>query len=463
MKLANISGAGQAVETMEAIDYQRNDKFGPELEAVVQEFVKIVKTNVSSKYIEGNKELKDRFNKVVLARTGINAYLITDKLLAATMSNIYSPNSILASKDLSEALSGEYNSMMGAGLLYNKPDGFKVGTVDYKNGRIGGWFSEQPVPVFVNFKQLVQMFRLTAPEITAVIMHELGHDFEGAAMVVKVNTSNQIISDAVVRASQMQPAEQQEYLYKEFSKLNKSVTREDIDGLQSDNPVVLGISAFRTIVASVKSLSGSERHDTTTYEALSDSFAVRFGYGEHLATGLDKLLNSGGRKFMQQYFAVLKAYLVFSVIWNIIKGIKMIYQLKKDGSNKVLKFVIGRIISWAFNLILVKKTFDTERESTRDMTYDLDKDRFIRIRNDMVNSLKDPEIDTKTRLAVLEQIKLLDTIVDKSDNFTGYLGKLALMISPSDKLVYNAIKAQQEVEKMIANDIFVTASKLKAQ
>ena len=97
------------------------------------------------------------------------------------------------------------------------------------------------------------------------------------------------------------------------------------------------------------------------------------------------------------------------------------------------------------------------------MTYDLDKDRFIRIRNDMVNSLKDPEIDTKTRLAVLEQIKLLDTIVDKSDNFTGYLGKLALMISPSDKLVYNAIKAQQEVEKMIANDIFVTASKLKAQ
>lgn len=463
MKLANMAGVNESVETLEAIDYQRNDEFGPQLEEVIGEFVQMVKKNTSSKYIEGNKELKDKFNRVVLARTGINAYLITDQALAATMPNIYNPNSILASEELAEALKGDYHSLMGSGLLYNKPAGFKIGTVDYRNGKLGGWFSEQPVPVFINFKELVNFYKLTVPEITAVIMHELGHDFEGAAMVTRINTSNQLLSDAVSRINDIAPERRQEFIYQEFNKLNKTITREDIEGLQSKNPIVLGVSAFRALVSSVKSLSNSAEHDVTTYEALSDSFAVRYGYGEHLASGLDKMLNSPLRSFTQQYFALLRAYAVFNLVWAILKLIKTAMTMQQEGASAAIKLVLRSLLKWTPYIIMSIRFVNSERESTRDMTYDLDKDRFIRIRNDLINSLKDPQIDVKTRKAVLEQIKFTDEVISRSTNFRGYLGRLALLVSPSDKAVYNAIKAQQEMEKMVANDIFVSASKIKAQ
>lgn len=462
MKLANISGVDQAVETLEAIDYQRNDPFGPALEVIVGEFVEMVKKDTPSKYIEGSKELKDKFNKVVLERTGINVYLITDKLLAATMPNVYNPNSILVLDGFNEDLNGEYNSLMGAGLLYNKPSNFKVGTVDYKRARIGGWFSEQPVPLFCNFIDQVNEYKMTVPEITAIILHELGHDFEGAAMCFRINTSNQVIADAVKRISDIEESKRTEYVYKELSKVSPDMTKEDVEGLSSSNPVVMGVSAFRAIIGCVKSLSNSKEHDVTTYEALSDSFAVRFGYGKYLASGLDKMINDPMLKIttfgLNAFFAT-----IFSILLVEIFKLLSVLWMMKNTPKSLIKVGLGVLISVAQRIIVARILLNNERESTRDMTYDLDKDRFIRLRNDLVNALKDPEIDVKTRRATLEQIKFVDTVINRSQNIRGFINLITLVLSPKDRGIYNAIKSQQEIEKMIANDIFVSVSKLKAQ
>lgn len=450
------------ISTNEAIAYQRNDSFGPELESLVTEFVELVKQDTPSKFIEGNKDLKDRFNKLVLGRTGINAYLITDKALAATMPNVYNPNTILGNEELNDALNGDYHSLWGSGLLYNKQSGFKVGTVDLKKAKLGGWFCEQPVPVFANFIDLVKQHELTPPEITAVILHELGHDFEGAAMCTRVNTSNQVVADAVKNINGVPEDQRMEYVYRELSKVSPQLSKEDVDGLGSSNPVVMGVSSFRAIVEITRSLSDSEHHDRTTYEALSDSFAVRFGYGQYLASGLDKMLNDPGRKVIALGASVFKAALVLMLILEIIKLIRAFWSLKGT-SEALLKISISILISIMQRVIAAVVLTNTERESTRDMTYDLDKDRFIRVRNDLVNSLKDDAIDTKTRKSTLEQIKFVDTVINRSTNLRGILGGLSILLSPTDRNVYKAIKTQQEVEKMIANDIFVSASKLKTQ
>lgn len=462
MKLANVT-AVKSVETLEAIDYQRNDRFGPELETIVGQFVDMVKSGTASKYIEGNKELKDKFNKLVLDRTGINVYLITDKQMAGIIPNVYTPNNSLLTSETSAILSGELNSLHGTGLLYNKSSDFKLGAVDYKNARISGWFSQQPLPLFINFIELINEHGLTVPEITAVILHELGHAFEGASEVSKLNSSNRVIADAVKRINGVAPEERQEFVYKELQKLDQDLSVKDVEGLQSSNPVVFGVSTFRTVISIVRSLSGSSRHDTTAFESLSDSFATRFGYAEYLATGLDKIVNDRKTRLTQECFSILRAYLVFDTVVGILSIIRLIFNAKGHAVEEIIKFALSRLVSVIPNAYYSLRFIKNERESSRDMTYDLNKDRFIRVRNDLVNSMKDPAIDIKTRRAVLEQIKFIDTIVDKTSNQRGYLNLLGLIISPKDRSTYNAIKAQQEVEKMIANDIFVSVSKLKAQ
>lgn len=442
------------IPTLEAIDYQINDSFGPDLEVIIGKFVEMVEKDTPSKYIEGNKELKDEFNQLVLKRLGLNVYLITDSILAATMPNVYNPYNIVNQDEFKDALTGEYNSIMGSGLLYNKQSGFKMGTIDNKKAKVSGWFSEQPVPVFINFIELVNDYKITVPEITAILLHELGHVYEGAALCAKTVSTNQVLAEASRRAVDMEPNERQEFIYQELKKLNEDIKKEDIEGLSNSSPVVMGVSMFRAIVSSVQSLSGS-RHDRTTYESLSDSFATRFGYAEHVATGLDKLLNSPVRKLFQSANSILVAVLVVQSIVSLIRTFSSLV-VSKNLSFKILIGILRNIVNiFVFTAM--------ERENTRDMTYDLDKDRFIRLRNNLVGLLKNTSIDNKTRRATLEQIKTIDGIIDKSWNFRGVIGQLSIMLSPIDRRTYKAIQAQQELEKMIANDIFVNAAKLKTQ
>lgn len=442
------------IPTLEAIDYQINDSFGPDLEVIVGKFVEMVEKETPSKYIEGNKELKDEFNQLVLKRLGLNVYLITDSILAATMPNVYNPYNIVNQDEFKDALTGEYNSIMGSGLLYNKQSGFKMGTIDNKKAKVSGWFSEQPVPVFINFIELVNDYKITVPEITAILLHELGHVYEGAALCAKTVSTNQVLAEASRRAVDMDPNERQEFIYQELKKLNEDIKKEDLEGLSNSNPVVMGVSMFRAIVSSVQSLSGG-RHDRTTYESLSDSFATRFGYAEHVATGLDKLLNSPARKLFQSANSILVAVLVVQSIVSLIRIFSSL-AVSKNLSFKILIGILRNIV----NIFIFTAM---ERENTRDMTYDLDKDRFIRLRNNLVGLLKNTSIDNKTRRATLEQIKTIDGIIDKSWNFRGVIGQLSIILSPIDRRTYKAIQAQQELEKMIANDIFVNAAKLKTQ
>ncbi len=459
MKFSNLINEPEqnTFPSLESIDYQINDPFGPNLEAIVGQFVDLVNKKTPSKFIEGNKELKDKFNKLVLDRLGINAYLITDNILAATMPNIYNPYNIVNDDGAGDVFSGEYNSILGTGLLYTKKSGFTLGGVDTKKAKLSGWFTEHPIPVFVNFIELVNDHKLTAPEITAVILHELGHDFEGAALCARTAATNQTIADATRRAVDMDHHQRKEFIYNELKKVEIDVSKEDVEGMSSANPVVMGVSAFRAIIGAVHSFTGS-RHDTTTYESLSDSFATRFGYGEYLATGLDKLLNTKARAITKLVLAALRFIVLFSLINNILKSISVLRGA--ETFSRVAFMSLIRIIERLFSVIVL---VNVERENTRDMTYDLDKDRFIRVRNDLVNSLKTADIDKKTLKSVLEQIKLLDDIIGRSSNFRGFIGELSILISPFDRKTYKAIKAQQDLEKMIANDIFVSSNKLQTK
>jgi hypothetical protein len=59
------------------------------------------------------------------------------------------------------------------------------GTVDAKTGRLGGSYSDIENDILVDFYGLYKNVKMSAPEIAAVIMHEIGHVFTRSQFTIR--------------------------------------------------------------------------------------------------------------------------------------------------------------------------------------------------------------------------------------------------------------------------------------
>lgn len=436
-----------SIPTLESIAYQRGDSFGPDLEALVLKFMEKVKAGANSVQIDSEHGLKEEFNKLVRKRLGINAILYCNGMMAATFPNTYVDHSPVIREGVREYMKID-QGVSGAIKLRTLKSGDSLGTVDTVKAKLSGWLSEQEVAVYINFNQLIDYVDLSSAEITAVILHELGHDFEGAAMAARATHTNLILSDVVRHISEDRSGAQ-EYIYRELSKIDKNLSRDTVEGLTNGNPVVMGVSMFRLTKGAIQSLSGSRVYEATNYEALSDSFATRFGYSAPLTTGLAKLGNgsdwvSVGVEIGQTIAAICICYSLYMMAKVLFAGVFS------------YKLVLGML----FQASTLMRIIRHNRTTTEDLTYDEDYDRFARIKKDLINGLKDAKIDAREKRAMLEQIQIVDKAMANSFNTPRVLRKLFDTVIISDARSRTSIEAQKQLENLIANDIFVSANKL---
>lgn len=97
---------------------------------------------------------------------------------------------------------------------------------------------------------------------------------------------------------------------------------------------------------------------------------------------------------------------------------------------------------------------------TGDYEYDNTHDRFSRIKRNIIEQLKSDSITAKDKRMVLEQLQVVDEALNASINVPSPLRAALKLVFASDRVSQRSIDAQQEIEKLIANDIFVSASKL---
>lgn len=436
-----------SIPTLESIAYQRGDSFGPDLEALVLKFMEKVKAGANSVQIDSEHGLKEEFNKLVRRRIGVNAILYCDGMMAATFPNTYVAHSPVVRDSLREYLKLDQGAA-GALKLRTLDYGKSLGTVDTNKAKLTGWLSEQEVAVYINFNQLMKTADFSSAEITAIILHELGHDFEGAAMCARATHTNLIISDVARYISEKRTGAQ-EYVYKELSKIDKDIPKDTVDGLMSGNPVVMGVSMYRLAQGAIKSLSGSRVYERTNYEALSDSFATRFGYSAPLASGLAKLAPaSSGADIAAEILVALGAISVVSAMFGLI------------GALFVKTITVKLLLAVIVQAMTMYRLIDANRVSKADMTYDESYDRFARIKKDLINSLKDAKISSKIKLEVLEQISVVDKAMENAINTPRPVRAVVSMIIASEGRSQRSMDAQKQLENLIANDIFVSANKL---
>lgn len=437
------------IMTHEVLAFQNNDKFGAEMEAVCQKYLDLVNSGASSKVIAEDKELSGEFTSLIKSRFKIKVELKTNSHSAAVIPNFFIPHNPITSDYFRNYAAGQKN-LPGAKEIAKMVDK-NLGTVSLQDATVSGWFSEQTSPIFINFRMLYKDYKLSPAEVTAVVLHEIGHIFNAIAFLNRQHTTNRVLSDLAQYLSSNKEKPDVDYVYREVKKLDEDASRDIAEGLISGNAPVMGVTLYRLAVGTMNSLLPDDTYDRVQFESNSDVFATRFGYGEAIVTGLEKIEAVYPEKDMESFrsvsiikFGLMTTFFIFFSIFSFMTGAAF----------------IGALYS-AFSMLMVWVLGIITGARGKFKIYDSIRDRYMRVRNQIVENIKDPTIDGELKANLLEQIAKVDAVLENKQNSTFFADSFMDTFNPRDRRAKKSIENQQKIEAMVANDLFVQAARLR--
>ncbi|MBE0438190.1 MAG: hypothetical protein IBX57_00290 [Gammaproteobacteria bacterium] len=374
----------------------------------------------------------DTISKIIQKRVGVNANVTLGKENFAN-AWVFFPDLDRNNPVLTDYHRHYNSSTEGLKALKKNKGSVLKGEVDRVNSKVSGVFSKLDVKIVVT-KGLIfdNYYKFTAEEVAAIIIHEIGHVFTYFEHLGTMITTNYILQHT--SRSLMNERE----LVRQYEIIGEL---EDVTGIKVDDKDALIKAKNETIVQTVilrqmmqKRVSelDSKTYDLTAWEMLSDQFATRHGAGKYNVTVLDKTHRSSGDLAYMSSFGF--------GINNLLNLLSLLFIT-----------VITAGIMLAVLIIFGKPT-----ESLYDNTFD----RFSRIKRDMVDSLKNPKLDSETKKRIASDIEDVDKIINGLTNRKDIFTSIWLTLNSKGRREYDQMTFQHELEQLANNDLFVKAAKL---
>lgn len=385
----------------------------------------------------------DKITDLVFKRFGLKINLIVNQGLAQCLPFYVNKNHVFIDPNWR----GQF-TISDQEKLLKKMDN-KTGYVDLKAAKVGGIFSEHTCEVHINMFHLFQDLNMTARQVGAIVSHELGHLFTACEYSDRLESTNQVLANVARELMSKDRAKKTMYIYRELKSINDDVSEKDIDDLVNSSGTILGLKMFSVVVGIVTSQMKQSAYDKTSFESQSDAFASRLGFGSDLVTALDLLLKHSPERSAGMYYSIrLLELMIFAG-----KVAAVVFML----ANAPLLGVFYGIL---FTIIL-----RFNGDDTREMTYDGLKDRYARVRLDLIAQIKNFDNKFSDREALqelLERIYQIDDMVKGVRNFTGLETKLSNLIFSEARAAKNSILQQQQLEQLANNDLFMYAAQFKS-
>ena len=437
---------------LEIIDHQNQDPFPDKLTSAIE----AIYQSIDKREFTDNRTLLDKspYPKKIekLIRDRFNLNVIFDKELAE-----YLPAAILPflSDYLTEANNLKKASPSGFSGLFGSTNIFKhirklekekdeylkrihgrKGFVDLKSARVGGYLADVKNYLIINFFSL-KSEKMTASEVCAVIMHEIGHAFVGLETHHNLTTTNAVIAE-VLNEINNNKTDKAYYIFK------KHFDQKDIDqaslGGQKEVTDFYGKLA-QAYVGELQSQFLNNKYDETNYENLADSFATRFGLGKDLVSGLHKL---------HVNYAVLIRDT--RLVWFIALFIEMLYIL--------IWVALTGSVAWGIVIPIVLATVFGLIETAGHMTYDEPLDRYNRIKNNIISNLKNQKLPVKVVKELIEQYQYIDEVI-KTFMKPPSVFDLSEYLSPSKRADNYHIHLQQTIENSLNSVLFLKSAQVR--
>lgn len=320
------------------------------------------------------------------------------------------------------------------------------GTVDSGKVVLGGVFSSYTHQLFINIYALVNELNLDASELTGILLHEIGHLFSNYEFSTRLESTNQVLAE-LSKHLKGDDYEKANYVYKNF--LDLIGDTEDKDLITSGKTrVVIGMSVFKKYFNYVVSQWPIKKYNETSSEQTADAFSTRFGYGRQLINALDKIESKFGVQNnpvkMNQFNFIFNAMEVMIVLGFI-----------------AVPVLIPTLPVMVVSAICMGMCIYSFGDSSRDMTYDELKVRYLRIREQYVNILKNSDIPKEESDKIITDIYAMDQVIKSIKPFRSLFNSFSNFIFTENRNVKNDVETQRLLEQLAHNDLFIEANKFK--
>ena len=311
------------------------------------------------------------------------------------------------------------------------------GTIDFKNAKITGDYSRIVIPITMS---IIGVKKEGAETAAGIFMHEAGHSWTILAASLRMYRSSQFLQQ-IARAKLGGDEERTSYIAQRYT--TKMVEEGIIDKKDVKNlPTEFSIEGFQTLVLTsavnkMQSDFGQLRGTTHHTEQVADIFATRFGFG-----------------------SVVAKYAIFDDSDTVVNHFTKIFFITVL-SCAFPSPLIAVMISSVFATLFAGEGFTGRLVNNYHDLYGTTSQRLTRIRQTVIDSLKDAHIKRETREFLLTEIARIDDIYKETHVVKDVFKIIHEMIFSSERKLAQVMEMERQLEALSNNDLFIGANRLK--
>lgn len=442
MVMRNVNKHRRINICLEAVAFQ-NDNFGKTLAALVED---IRESGILTVKELTNQKFNQRFSDIVKEYTNLEVpFYFVDTI--SNLAVVYNIRQVSHPLDAGGAKISPTADKVEAVIETLQKENDRT-YVDLATGKVYGNFVKSGIALGINVDLLLGSRRkfdiLTPDELAASILHEIGHLLTYCEYTQRFSLTNVILA-TMARSIQKNDPVKRKAIYTSLAKLVDLPSNAFDEVAESDD---FG-SVAPTVIdkcLELPSQLGSGKYDYVSAEALADNYVTRCGYGRHLLNVLaksgrptDDYRNYDGKPYHFPMYALSASIIIGGIV----------------GLFSVFSAVAGAACVYSAYSIL------TGGATTYDYTYDTLKVRMKRIREVMVEKLKDSELPAAEKKTVLNDLEKADFLINQTaDAKHKIFDRIADYLFKSNRSLKNQIKLQRELEEIASNDLFIKAAQL---
>lgn len=298
-------------------------------------------------------------------------------------------------------------------------------------------------------------YKLTAEHLTAILLHEIGHAFTMTEYNYRTVNNTSVLLDSIQTMVIKQNKPLKEALLLAYS---KAYGTDAAKKLHNKNVVTVLVASVEAALSDFTAFSKS-MYNNIDAEQLADQFAGRFGMGAYLVEGLTNL-NTVARDMYQME-------MIMSMAMSITLG--FIYLILISGNVIVAGVGILAVVAFTMLFMGIGIILDAMLSSgglTSERTYDSDKVRLARIRNELVRQIRNYDLDKSVIKMILERLDIVDKIISETPNDTdGVVNSIYSFFrnhTSKGKKLSEYDQFEQLIETLMENNLHIASAKIKS-
>lgn len=302
--------------------------------------------------------------------------------------------------------------------------------IDNKKAIIKNLPKDYQLFLIVDFYQLINTYKLTARELTAVLMHEIGHGYTHIEYSYRTTKSTSVIIDSI-RDGLKKNKSSNDILKIAYKKVSGEKTN-------SFNDKIIGLKLIDKYMSTTLKLNNEDNHSFTDSEQLADQFSTRFGLGKDIITGLDKI----HYPYKDKQFNII-------AMSNTINVLLLIF------------FIVSMPETIIFVILTFFMFFLVGGENSNEITYDNNLQRYKRVRNDLIRIIRSSNLDKKTMKSFIKNIDVVDAIISETKSDETLFSKISDNLFSWNKKSSRFKKLEEMLEDMSENNLHLASNKLR--